>query len=281
MNTERGMERQIVLAVALLFAIVFVSPNASGHIQFNNENETTNSEVLRKKEVKELVIGVEDVAYFPLFDFLNEQPTFTTELFDAFAAEYGYKFIYYPMPVKRFGMWLFEKDIDLKFPDNARWNENEIVSRLTENKLVYSKPVIDLVAGTITVDAELSDRSSVKVLGTLLGFFPTLWLDDISEGQVTLYESSSTMMLIQQLIRGQLDAINLEPNVVNYYLKKLNQPTISINKNFKYEVYAYQLSSIKYPQVIKEFDAFLEANKEFVIQLRQKYELLDHTVYTK
>lgn len=274
------MERQIIRAVAFL-AIVFVSPIASGFTQVSYENETANLEVLKTKEVKEFIIGVEDVAYFPLFDFLNEQPTFTTELFDAFAAEYGYKFTYYPMPVKRFGMWLFEKDIDLKFPDNSRWNENEMVSRLAENKLVYSKPVIDLVAGTITVDPDLSDRNSVQVLGTLLGFFPTLWMDDISEGQVTLYESSSTMMLIQQLIRGQLDAINLEPNVVNYYLKKLNKPTISINKNFKYEVYSYHLSSIKYPKVVKEFDAFLEANKEFVVQLRQKYDLLDHTVYTQ
>ena len=229
----------------------------------------------------EFVVGVEDVAYFPLFDFFTGSPTFTTELLDEFAAQNNYKFIYYPMPVKRFGMWLFEKDIDLKFPDNSRWNESEEIAKLAEDKLTYSDTVLNLVAGTITVDPSVDETEDIKVLGTLLGFFPTLWIEHISNNSVKLYETSSTLMLLQQLVRGQLDAVNLEPNVVNHYLEKLNKPRVTINKNFKYEIYSYHLSTRQHPRVIAQFNEFLKNNKSFVEGLKRKYKILDPEEYIR
>lgn len=227
------------------------------------------------KNIIELVVGVEDVAYFPLYDFLTDSPTFTKELLNEFGTQNNYKFVYYPMPVKRFGMWLFEKDIDLKFPDNERWNESEEVSKLAKDKLTYSDTVLNLVAGTITTDPNFNTTDDIKILGTLLGFFPTLWLDHITNNSVKLYETSSTLMLLQQLVRGQLDAVNLDPNVVNHYLGKLNKPKVTINKNFKYETYSYHLSTRKYPRVIAQFNKFLQNNQSFVEGLKKKYQILE------
>ena len=226
-----------------------------------------------------LVLGVEDLHYFPLFDFKNTHPTFTTELFEEFGKQFGYKFEFYPMPVKRFDKWLFEKDIDLKFPDNSRWNESEEVNRLSK-VITYSKPVLHLVAGTITYNKNIKHKNDVKILGTLLGFYPTKWINEINSGQVELYESSSTLMLVQQLIRGQLDAINLEPTVVNHYLNQIREKEfVNINKNIDYEVYSYHLSSIKYPNVISDFNQFLVDNSEYVEGLRKKYKITDHKEY--
>ena len=232
------------------------------------------------------IIGVEDVAYYPLFDFINSDDTFTTELFSKFSIEYGYNFKFYPMPVKRFGMWLFEQDIDLKFPDNVRWNESNEENVLSK-QVKYSEPVLHLVAGTLTSDPNVQSKADVKVMGTLLGFYPTKWIDEINQGTVTLYESSSTLMLIQQLIKGQLDAINLEPSVVSHYISKLNkenkhtdnQLSVKVNTNFDYDVYSYHLSSLKHPYLIADFDKFLSENEALINALRRKYKIVDHTPY--
>lgn len=260
--------------LTLLSLPTFVVANPDEHAAVKT---TTNAQGQPQK----FVLGVEDLHYFPLFDFKNAHDTFTTELFSEFGEQYGYQFEYYPMPVKRFGMWLFEQDIDLKFPDNSRWNESEEVNRLSKN-ITYSKPILHLVAGTITFNEKIKKKEDVKVLGTLLGFYPTKWIDEIKSGDVVLYESSSTLMLIQQLIRGQLDAIDIEPSVVNYYLNKIRQNEQAlINRNIDYEVYSYHLSSLKHPYLIKDFDEFLVKNSDFVQYLIEKYEIVDHRPYLK
>ena len=245
----------------------------------SNEIDTYKPKQPIQNSTQTLILGVEDLHYFPLFDFKNRHPTFTTELFDEFGKQFGYKFEFYPMPVKRFDKWLFEKDIDLKFPDNSRWNESEEVNRLSK-VITYSRPVLHLVAGTITYNKNIKHKKDVKILGTLLGFYPTKWINEINSGQVELYESSSTLMLVQQLIRGQLDAINLEPTVVNHYLNQIREKEfVYINKNIDYEVYSYHLSSIKYPKVISDFNKFLVDNSEYVEGLRKKYKITDHKEY--
>ena len=268
------MLKKTALVSLLIFSCLSTAQVSEALYSSSKNNADANNEL-------ELVVGVEDVAYFPLFDFFTGSPTFTTELLDEFASQNNYKFIYYPMPVKRFGMWLFEKDIDLKFPDNSRWNESEEINKLAKDKLTYSDTVLDLVAGTITVDPSVDDTQDIKVLGTLLGFFPTLWIEHISNNSVKLYETSSTLMLLQQLVRGQLDAVNLEPNVVNHYLRKLNKPKVTINKNFKYEIYSYHLSTRQHPRVIAQFNEFLKNNKSFVEGLKKKYQILDPEEYIR
>lgn len=226
-----------------------------------------------------LVVGVEDLSYYPLFDFKNEHDTFTTELLKEFGNQYNYQFEYMAMPVKRFGMWLFEQDIDLKFPDNSRWNESDEVNLLAK-QITYSSPVVELVAGTITANPNLKTKQEIKVLGTLLGFHPTKWLNEVRSGEVELYESSSTMMLLQQLLRGHLDAVNLEPSVVQHYLSIINKEnSIAINRHFDFEVYSYHLSTVKHPSVIADFNEFLKGNAELLKSLKNKYKIIDPTPF--
>jgi len=226
----------------------------------------------------EYYVGVENVPYFPLFDFNNEAPNFTKDLLDEFGRQYNHTFHYVALPIKRFERWLVEEDIDFKYPDNVRWSsDRELYSQFT-----FSNSTIKLVAGTITLNEFKGGRDNLKVLGTLLGFHPTLWMEDIKAGRVTLYEHSSTMVLLQQLLRGQIDGINLEQSVVNYHLTKLGkQNEVKINKNFTYQVYDYQLSTIKHKKVIEQFNQFLTQNRAFVSQLKQTYQIVDHTPYIR
>lgn len=225
---------------------------------------------------KDFVVGVEDVSYYPLYDFSNGRGGYTQALLDEFGRQYGHTFTYLPLPIKRFSKWLIEHQIDFKYPDNVRWNPEGRVY----DSFVYSEPTVRLVAGTLTLPQSELTPDKLRVLGTLLGFYPTQWIDKIKSGQVKLYEHSSTLVLIQQALRGHVDGIDIEPSVVNHHLKLLGKPGgLKVNKKFTYEVYDYYLSTIRHKDVILQFNEFLRNNKTFVAELQKKFEIIDPTPY--
>lgn len=227
---------------------------------------------------QEFVVGVEDISYYPLYDFPSGRGGYTKDLLDEFGRQYGHKFVYLPLPIKRFSRWLIEHQIDFKYPDNVRWNPDGKVYK----DFVYSDATISLVAGTMTLSEKYHSREQIKVLGTLLGFHPTQWINEIKAGDVKLYEHSSTLVLIQQVLRGHVDGIDLEPSVVNYHLKLLGKnEALTVNKNMSYEVYNYYLSTIRHKDVIAQFNEFLRRNQGYLKKLRAKYQIIDISPYTK
>jgi DNA-binding transcriptional ArsR family regulator len=90
------------------------------------------------------------------------------------------------------------------------------------------------------------------------------------------------MILIQQMLRGDIDGIDIEPSVVNHHLDKLGKRgLIQIDKRFTFEVYAYYLSTIKHGPVIIQFNQFLKDNNVWLEQLRKKFKIVDHRPYLK
>jgi hypothetical protein len=235
---------------------------------------------LQSLQAQEFIIGVEDIYYYPLFEFKSDRETHSRELLDSFAASKGYKFTYLPLPIKRFEKWLIEDKIDFKYPDNPRWYADDSTSR----KLTFSQSSVWLIAGTSVLKSSLKkDKPELKSVGTLLGFYPTTWIDEIKSGQIKLYEDASTKMLVQQLIMGHIDSIDIEPSVINYYLEELGKPsdTIVIDTSYKYDIYGFHLSTIKHPNIIKEFDDYLKNNKVLLEQLNKKYQITDYRPYLK
>jgi len=231
-------------------------------------------------QAQEFIIGVEDVSYYPLYEFKSNRNTHTRELLDTFAASKGYKFTYLPLPIKRFETWLVEEKIDFKYPDNSRWYSN---TKTTE-KFTFSESTIKLVAGTSVLKSSLKkDKSEFKSIGTLLGFYPTHWIEKIKSGQVKLYEDVSTKILVQQLIAGHIDGIDMEPSVIQYYLKELGKPsdTSIIDRRYRFDVYDFHFSTIKHPEIIEEFNAFLNNNKPLLEQLNKNYKIIDYRPYLK
>jgi hypothetical protein len=219
------------------------------------------------------------LSYYPLFDTQNPSPTFTTELFDEFSRQFQYQFKFLPLPVKRFYNWPQQAEIDFKYPDNSNW----LVAPALKESLLYSDSSVKLVTGTITAKNKAFGKpEDFKVLGTLLGFYPQLWLEQINSGKVRLYENPSTLVLIQQLLHGHVDGLDLEPSVVAHHLSLLGRNgELELNKAFAYSVYDFKLSTSKHPEVIKNFNQFLRNNQEFIQQLKDKYQILDHKPYLR
>jgi len=235
---------------------------------------------IQRLEAKEFIVGVEDVSYYPLFDFKSHRNTFSRELLDKFAQSKGYKFVYLPLPIKRFERWLLEEKIDFKYPDNARWYPEKSL----KEKFTFSDSTIKLVAGTTVLKPFLKkEKLDFKALGTLLGFYPTTWIKQIERGQVALIEDASTTILIQQLLSQTVDGIDIEPSVIHHYLKKMGKSgnEVVIDKRYQYDVYDYHFSTIKYPKIINEFNQFLKINRSLVKEMIKKYRILDYRPYLK
>lgn len=226
-------------------------------------------------DAKHFVIGVQDTSYYPLYDFPN--PSFSKDLLDAFAASKGYTFDYLPLPIKRINHWFSESSIDFKYPDNSRW----LIGASFHDRVKYSDPVVELIACTVVHRSkENVVKKEVRKLGTLLGFHPTLWLDEIARGETILVESPSTLNIVRQTVLGSVDATNIEPNVVFHHLRLLNQESeLVISKNIHYETYFYHLSTIKHPEVLKEFNQFLKENQQLLKKLKEKYKIIDAAPY--
>lgn len=226
---------------------------------------------------KNYIIGVEAVSYYPLYDFSatnTTRPSFTKEILSIFFEKNNYQYQFVALPIKRFDKWYVEQNIDFKFPDNFRWREDK------GNKLniTFSQSVVRLMAGTYVLEKNRNlSRNEIEKFGTILGFVPTLWLDKIGNDNFTLVEESSPVSVIKHLIHGNTDATNINPNVIQYNLKRLKEnKKIVLNKNIKHEEFSYHLSSIKYPKIIKEFNLFLNNNKKLVEDLKMKYGINEH-----
>ncbi len=228
------------------------------------------------KEQIEYVIGVEDVNYFPLFNFNSKhpnQPSFAFDLLTAFFEYKQYKYRFVPLPIKRFDKWLIDHNIDFKFPDNMRWRADGGKSV----DLTFSEPLLRLLAGTYVHKSKKDlTRLDVKTLMTIRGFYPTLWLDLIAANKVELHEEPTPVSIVRHLLIKNVQATNIDENVIRYQLKKLNKSgEIVLAKNIFHEQYTYNLSTNTYPEIIRAFNEFVKQEKQLIQSLKQKYEIKD------
>ncbi len=223
---------------------------------------------------QEFIIGVEDVSYYPLYNFSannTTKPSFTRELLATFFEQHNYRYRFVALPLNRFDKWYLEDNIDFKFPDNIKWREQ------TLNKLdiTFSLPVIKLMSGSYMLASKQHyRREDIKTLGTIIGFTPTLWFDKLEGGQLAIIEESSPVSIIKHLTHENIDATNIDASVIRHNLSLLSKDIkIQVNKNIPYEIFAFHLSSVKHPQIIEEFNHFLSSNKALINKLKIKYHI--------
>lgn len=230
-----------------------------------------------KVQAKEYIIGVEDVSYYPLYDFSAndlDRKNFTKDLLSAFFRLQGYQFKFVALPLKRFDKWYVEEAIYFKFPDNERWRTGES----KKLNITYSQPVLHLTAGSFVLKKNKNKpRKAIKRLGTILGFFPTLWDDRVENNSLKLVETSSTYSLIKHLLYGNVDAVNIDKNVIDYNLTLLQQDVdaIVLNKHVKHEGYAYHFSTMLHPKIIAEFNNFLASHSQLVTEMKKHYGIVE------
>jgi len=216
-------------------------------------------------------IGVEKLDYLPYFTF--QQPQYqglAPELLDAFAKSRGYIFNYKPLPVFRLHHTFLAGKLDFKFPDNPHWQQ-----KLKQGKKVnYSNPILRSIDGVMLIpEKKGKGLAPFKTLGTIRGFTPWAWLEIIQTGQVKTIKTSGYYSLINMALSQRIDGIYANIMVGNYQLRQINKNgTLIFDTSLPYSDEYYYLSSIKHPQVLKEFNQFMLENETLFKKLKHKYQ---------
>lgn len=222
---------------------------------------------------EEYVVGVGDYDYLPHHGLVDREYTgYAREVLDLFSQTSGYLLTYRPLPWKRVIHEYIRGDVDFVFPDNPHWD-----TEAKEGKDVqYSNTVVTYIDGVVVLPENKGKGiSHLKILGTVRGFTSLDYYDDIESGQIELSENTNFIPLLQQVLMKRVDGAYIEVSVANYYLREhLKKPgALVFDADLPHTEDSYYLSSIKYPQIIQEFNEFLTAEQDAIETLQKKYKV--------
>lgn len=218
-------------------------------------------------------IGVENIDYYPHYAFGFQKPSFAQELIERFFDDHSADVIFISLPLKRFNQWYGKDDIDFKYPDNRDWRQDEQIKR----PVIYSTEVVRLTAGTTVPFNKLGiKRDNIKRLGTILGFYPTLYKDRVDAGYTTIINDPSVLSVIRMSMNGIVDGTNLDYSVINHHLKSLGKAkALLMDKSLPHMTFGFHLSTLKHPDMIARFNQFYADNQALIKRLKAKYHIID------
>lgn len=222
------------------------------------------------------VVGVEELRYLPYYDYHEGQyGGMARDVLDAFAAHSGHQFEYRAFPIKRLYVEFLAGQLDFKFPDNPDWAGKE----KTGKTLFYSAPVMPFVDGVLVLPARKgAGLEQLKILGTVQGFTAFDYLDTIAAKRLRLREISSLEALIQASLYRRIDGSYFNVVVAERYLSnRMKLPgALVFDPSLPHTRSHYHLSSLRHPEIIREFDDFLRDNPQLLSDLRKKWQIPDN-----
>ena len=223
----------------------------------------------------DLTVAVEAIDYPPLYNGTdpNNYRGFARELFDLFGARYQHRFHFIPLPINRLYAEFFSAgNFDLKFPDNPKWQPG-IRKGLSVS---YSEPVVAVTEG-VFVPRRNAGRGlhALKSMATLTGFTPLPYLGEVREGAIKLYFADNLDSLNKMLEVGRVDGVYASDLAMQFYESKHddhgeNGPPV-LDRSLPGTAAAFCLSTLKHPDVIRQFNQFLQAEHDQVAALKKKY----------
>ncbi|MES2015577.1 MAG: hypothetical protein V4484_03700 [Pseudomonadota bacterium] len=224
---------------------------------------------------KQYSIGVEELQYYPLHASSKETgfSGFAREVLDAFARQQGYRFRYVPLPINRlYVAFLKEQSVDFKYPDNPKW-KGELRHSLS---ITYSAPLVASEEGALVLPKNRGRKlHQIKSLGTVLGFTPWPYQGAIERKAMVLTVDDGLEGLLRHAMAEHIDAVYANVDVANYVLTdKLKAPGgLVFDPGLPHARSDFSLSSLRHPQVLAEFDAFLRRERVLLQQLKSKYRI--------
>jgi ABC-type amino acid transport substrate-binding protein len=222
-----------------------------------------------------LRVGIEQHDYYPYYRATLESPPegYCLDLLEAFAEYEGLTLELLPQPLNRlYRNMLDEQNLDLLFPDNPEWARQAKADR----HLYYSEAAAQIVDGTMVLaNRRGQGLNNIRHLGTVRGFTAQAWQPQLDAGTVHLVETQDLHSLIRMVVRGRLDALYANPQVVRYQLAQLDMSNnyLQLDPQLPLIYTSFHLSSASRPDLIERFDAFLAHQPDTLQRLKTRYGL--------
>ena len=215
-------------------------------------------------------VGVENLSYYPLMDFNDEDKnSILKQIMNDFADAEGITFEFIPLPIQRFYTWYDEGAIDFRLPDNPSWTSEN------DPSLEYSDPIITLCADVVTL-AENRDmpKEQFNRLGTLYGFLPdSKWELAVRTGKVDVVTDSSLKVLTRMLLNGMVDGLDLHSSTIRHQTELLGEPVtkIAVASDFAPSTITYRLSTREHKDILEKLNRYLETQKDKTRQITDAF----------
>lgn len=215
---------------------------------------------------------VQDYASLPPYSAYEngEYTGFNRKILDLFAESRGYEFEYIALPVRRLFVEFVAGAGDLKYPDNPSW----ALHIKGDAPIVYSDAVVNYVNGVMVhPDTIGGGIERIRRLGLVAGWTPVGYQDSIERGDVELLENNSYKGLLRQAMMGRVDGAYSNVATSRYYLEHdIGEPTALVFDQALPHIRATRVvASIKHPDLIAEFNAFLEDNAAEIQKLKERF----------
>jgi polar amino acid transport system substrate-binding protein len=225
-------------------------------------------------QVQALTLGVEETNYAPYY-YLNGERQYqgaAREIFDLFSKINNLEIHFNPMPVPRLFNEFVKGGVALKFPDNPLWS----ASLNSTIKVYYSEAVFNVNESLLVLkqDEPEIDKENIKIVGAILGFSIPGIAKPVANNEFKTIKTRKVEQLIHMLVSKRVQGVYFNESVAQDLTKNM-YPNESLIRHSKYPAfqYAYHLSSIKYPKLIKAFNAFLISHAKQVNAIRSRYGL--------
>lgn len=219
------------------------------------------------------VVGTEDLSFFPHYDFTaSNRKGFANEVLEKFAEQYGYQFSFQPLPVKRLYHEL-DNIVDFIYPDNPAWHsyQGDLANRLYSDAVIYNLGVT-----MVQPERQHLSVSQVRTLAVIRGFTPVKWLTLQQSHKFQIFEVANPQSAVSLVLRGQLDAADLEYNVANHLLGELKQADgLVVAGSLPFSQIGFHLSTTRHSEVLAQFNRFLAENQLLISELKLRYGLLE------
>ena len=217
------------------------------------------------------IIGIEQIDYYPHYDFSKRQQRgYFFDLIQLFSKKSGHQFKFMPLPVKR----LYQSansGIDFIYPDNPLWKQ---YSEPGITKF-FSEPVIFTLGSTLVKPAlQHTSLQQLRTVAVIHGFAPTKWLALQDQYKYRLVDVPDVASALGLVLKERVDAAVIEFNVAQHYLRSIAaEDQLVIAEQLPFTQLPFLLSTVKHPNLLKEFDRFLHQHADDVAALKRKYQL--------
>ena len=220
---------------------------------------------------RDLTIGVEEINYAPYYHSeRDEYQGFAREYFDAFAAEYGYRFRYRTLPIARLYRELVAGKVDFKFPDHPYWGKEYKAGV----EISYSKPIVGFVDGVMVLSErkDITWKEFTKV-GYVRGFTPWMLMPYIESGKVKSTEVNSWKSVFKLALNRRVDGAYYNVQVAEAIMKQEfgGEQSLEFAPKLPHDKANYHLSSVNQKKVLQKLDEFAKSPQANA--LRKKYGL--------
>jgi len=218
---------------------------------------------------EEYIVGVEDTNYFPSYAFNSKGELIGVfrEILDKFAHDAKVKLIYKPYKIREVYRDLFEKKIDLKFPDHPTWKAAD----KRDYNITYSDKALTFITGIFVLEENKDiTLDKIKILGHSAEAI--LWsIYHYVEIKKIRIKNEPCQMLIDKLVNKEIDGIYYNYFAMQYELKKHKTSKIVFAPNLPYVDDYYYMSTIHHSDLIIKFNEWLNLNGNFIKEIMSKY----------